>query len=198
MDDNSEETDWEKVIIMLYAYTRSLVDGKGWFRGSSTKNFIGGKQLEDYVYEAIARYLEKPSLYDSSKGTLNKFLQYYIIRALVNNDLVSSENRTSQNMAIFEVDEDDNKNYEDRQGVLIEAFFDEEIDYRDIIEHVSKLVLHDEIAAKIFIGITDENLKRREIIKLHQMTPNDFDNGMRRLKTILKSVVKQFDIKKLK
>lgn len=198
MEDNGDKIDWEKMIIMLYAYTRSLVDGKGWFRGGSTKNYIGGKELEDYVYEAITRYLEKPNLYDPSKGTLTKFFKYYIIRALVNNDLVSSENRTSQDLAIFETDEDDNINYEERHSELIETFFDEEIDYSDIIQHINTEVANDGIVAKIFKGVTEENLKRREIIEIYKISSTDFDNGMRRLKTILKSVAKRFDIKKLK
>lgn len=198
MKDHSDEIDWEKMIIMLYAYTLSLVDGKGWFRGASTKNYIGGKEIEDYVYEAITRYLENPNLYNPSKGTLIKFLKYYIIRALVNNDLVSSENRTSQDLAMFEIDEDDDKNYEERHCELIETFFDEEIDYSDIIKHINTLVANDEIAAKIFKGVTEENLKRREIIEIYKISSIDFDNGMRRLKTILKSVAKRFEIKKLK
>ena len=78
------------------------------------------------------------------------------------------------------------------------AFFDEEIDYSDIVERIHLLIATDEIVATIFKGVTEENLKRREIIDIYKISSIEFDNGMRRLKTILKGVAKQFDIKKLK
>lgn len=195
MEDNSDEIEWEKVIVELHAYTLSLTKSRGWFRGLKTRNFIGGKQVEDYVFEAIGRYLKNPQLHDPTKSSLIKFLKYYVIRSLISNDLVSAENRTSTSMSIFDSN-DDEENYEERHQAAIEGLFDEEIDYNNIMSQIRESVSHDKLLECIFIGFVDENLKRREIIETYNISSAEYDNGMRRLKTILKSVARNFDIKR--
>lgn len=195
MEDKSDEIEWEKVIVELHAYTLSLTKSRGWFRGSKTQNFIGGKQFEDYTFEAIGRYLKNPQLYDPTKGSLVKFLKYYIIRSLISNDLISAENRTSASISIFDSD-DNEENYEERCQAVVEGLFDEEIDYCDILSQIRESVSHDKLLECIFTASIDENLKRREIIEVYNISSNDYDNGMRRLKTILKNVARKFDIKR--
>jgi len=195
MEDKSDEIEWEKVIVQLHAYTVSLTKSRGWFRGLNTKNFTGGKQSEDYVFEAIGRYLKDPKLYDPAKGSLLNFLKYYLIRALISNDLVSAENRTSTDMSLFDCG-DEEENYEEKCQAVLEASFDEEIDYFDIMSKIKECISSDKLAEIIFRGLIEENLKRREIIEIHKISPSDYDNGMRRLKTLLKTVAKQFDIKR--
>lgn len=195
MEDN-DEIEWEKVIVQLHAYTLSLTKSRGWFRGSKTKNFIGGKQVEDYIFEAIGRYLKNPQLYDPTKGSLIKFLKYYVIRSLISNDLVSAENKTSSSLSIFDSNDDEDGNYEERCQAVVEGLFDEEIDYCDIVSSIRESVSHDKLLECIFTASIDENLKRREIIEVYGISPNDYDNGMRRLKTILKNVAIKFDIKR--
>lgn len=194
MEDNNDTVDWEKAIISLHAYTFSIVKAKGWFRGNFTEIFPEGKEVSDYVYEAIGRYLKHPEKFDASKGTLINYLKFNIIRSLVSNDLTSAENRCSTDTPLI-ADSDDEENYQQLIEPLLNVFFDEEIDYQTIMQKVHCAIEDNEILQKIFNGISEENLKRREIMEHYQISEKDFDNGIRRLKTILKKVAKEFNLK---
>ena len=84
-------------------FTNTWTNGRGWFRGEDTGTFLVGKKVEDYVYEAIGRFLESPEKYDSNKGELLEYLKYQLVRTLVGNDLRKLENTTSAD--IFAYDE---------------------------------------------------------------------------------------------
>jgi len=195
----STTIDWEDVILALQAFTRSWVNGKGWFRGKYTTSLLKGKEIDDYVYGAIEKYLRYPEKHDPSKGTLIDYLKYNLVRSMVSNDLVSAENRTSQDILTFaEVNaqnDEDNGNYIDSILPHAEVYFDQEIDYNVIMSSIETEVKGDKILEEIFLGVCSFNLKRREIIEEFGMKENDFDNGMRRLKTILKSTINKYDLK---
>ena len=189
---------WEEIILGLQSYTRLLVSNKKWFRGGKTKTFLAGKEIEDYIYEAIAKYLQNPEKFDSSKGTLINYLKYNIIRSLVSNDLVSSENQTSKDIytIVDKMDsEDENSNsYLDSILPYAEVYFDQEIDYNEIMASIENKVKGDKILEEIFLGYCSENSKRREVIEEFGMSENDYDNGMRRLKTILKDIITKYNL----
>jgi hypothetical protein len=189
---------WEEIILCLQSYTRLLVSNKKWFRGGKTKTFLAGKEIEDYIYEAIAKYLQNPEKFDSSKGTLINYLKYNIIRSLVSNDLVSSENQTSKDIytIVDKMDsEDENSNsYLDSILPYAEVYFDQEIDYNEIMASIENKVKGDKILEEIFLGYCSENSKRREVIEEFGMSENDYDNGMRRLKTILKDIITKYNL----
>jgi hypothetical protein len=206
--------DWEDVILRLQSFTRSLVNKKGWYRSSciskkDLKNdgefryiptYLKGKEVDDYVYEAIEKYLKNPEKYDPDKGSLVDYLNYNIIRSLVNNDLVSSENITSKDVLAYsvnlEVDEDDTGSYLDRILPHVEAYFDQEIDCTEVLNFIEQEAKGDKIVEEIVLGICFNGLKRRDVIEEFNMPEKEFDNGMRRLKTILNRAVKRFDLKK--
>lgn len=197
---NEENTtiDWEEVILKLQSFTRSWVNGKGWFRGGKTTTFIKGKEIEDYVFGAIEKYLRNPEKYAPSKGSLLDYLKYNLIRSMVSNDLVSAENQTSKNVFSIadekEQLEEDSGSYLDSILPHAEVYFDQEIDYKEIMSSIENEVKGDNIAEEIFLGVYCYNLKRREVIEEFKMTENDFDNGMRRLKTILSNTAKKYDL----
>jgi hypothetical protein len=216
MDIQSEDKnsiDWEEVILRLQSFTRSLVNKKGWFRVSciskkDSKNegefkyvstYLKGKEVDDYVNEAVEKYLKNPEKHDPEKGSLVDYLNYNIIRSLVINDLVSSENRTSKDVLSYsfnlEDDENDTGSYLDRILPHAEAYFDQEIDYSEILAFIEKESKGDKIAEEIVLGICFNGLKRREVIEEFNMSEKEFDNGMRRLRTILNRAVKRFDLK---
>jgi len=60
---------------------------------------------------------------------------------------------------------------------------------------IEKEAKGDKIAEDIVLGICFNGLKRREVIEEFNMSDKEFDNGMRRLKTILNRAVKRFDLK---
>jgi len=216
MDIQTEDknlVDWEEVVLRLQSYTRSLVSKKGWYKISSVvkkdpKNegenkyestYIKGKEVDDYVYEAIEKYLVNKEKHNPKKGSLLDYLKYGVIRSLVSNDLVSSENRTSKDVFTHsnnsEDDENDNGTYLDSILPYADAYFDVEIDYTKIINDVQAEIKGDEILEEIFLGICLNGLKRRDVIEEFNLSEKDFDNGMRRLKTILSKTAKKFDLK---
>lgn len=198
---NAENTsiDWEKVILCLQSYTRSLLKGKGWFRGGETTTFLKGQKIDDYVFEAIGKYLRNPEKHDPSKRSLIEYLKKHLIRSLVSNDLVSAENKTSSDVFAYEnenEDEDDSAPYLDSILPHAEVFFDQEIDYKEVMSYIESETKGDAIVENIFLGISGYGLKRAEIIKEFNMTENEFDNGMRRLITIRNKAAKKYDINK--
>ena len=211
--EDKNSVDWEEVILRLQSYTRSLVSKKGWYRISNVvkrdpKNegeniyestYNKGKEVDDYVYEAIEKYLGNIEKHDPQKGLLIDYLKYSVIRSLVSNDLVSSENRTSKDVFAhsnnLEDDENDNGSYLDSILPYSDAYFDMEIDYTIIMNDVQAEIKGDEILEEIFLGICLNGLKRRDVIEEFNLSEKDFDNGMRRLKTILSKTAKKFDLK---
>jgi hypothetical protein len=189
--------DWEEVILCLQSYTRALVKGKGWFRGDETTTYLKGQEIDDYVFEAIGRYLRNPEKYDSSKRSLIEYLKKHLIRSLVSNELVSAENRTSSDVFAYDQeDDDDSAPYLDSILPRAEVFFDQEIDFKEVMSYIDSEAKGDAIVENIFLGISGYGLKRAEIIKEFNMTPIEFDNGMRRLITIRNKAAKKYEIKK--
>lgn len=196
---NNQPVDWEEVIYRLQAFTRSCVKGKGWFRGGKTSVFLSGKEIDDYVYGAIEKYLRSPEKHDPSKGSLIDYLNYNIVRTLVSNDLVSKENRTSQDVFSMaenlDEDEDDNGSYLDRILPFAGAFFDQEIDFNEVMTHIENEIKGDSIAEGIFLAVYSYGMKRREVIAEFKMTEDDYDNGLRRLKTVFNNAATKYDLK---
>src|SRR6185312_4172185 len=193
--------DWEEVILCLQSFTRALVKGKGWFRGGETSVFLKGQEIEDYIFEAIERYLRNPEKHKPEKGSLINYLKFNLIRSLVTNDLVSAENRTSSDIFNYEsenFDEENSATYLDSIFPYAEAFFDQEIDFNEVMKYLENEVKNDTIVENIFLGICCYGLKRREITEEFAMTEKDYDNGMRRFNTIKNNTVLKFDLKNRK
>jgi hypothetical protein len=191
----NSEIDWKSVLLELQAFTRSFVQLKGWFRKTAPKDVIKGKQIDDYVYEAIARYLENPEKHDPNKGTLVDYLKFTVLRTLVNNDVVSSENRTSSDVVglIIMTDENEELSYRDARLPYVQAVFDQAVDYDSVMKHIYEEIAQDAKAEEVFLGLSDQ-MKRSEIISAFNMTPEEYDNANRRLKTILKNTARTFDL----
>jgi len=195
----NSDIDWEEIILRLQTFTRSLANGKGWFRGEETTIYLRGKEIDDYVFDAIEIYLRNPEKFDSNKGSLIKYLCYSIIRNLVRNDLVSAENRTTSDVFAYQNEsenEDDSASYLDSILPHAEVFFDQEIDFNEVMSYIEAETKGDSIVENIFLGISGYGLKRAEIIKEFSMTPVEYDNGMRRLITIRNAAAKKYGILK--
>jgi DNA-directed RNA polymerase specialized sigma24 family protein len=195
LNQSSDNIKWEEVLLRLTAFTDSLVSRLTWFRGKKVESFLKGKQVEDYVQEAILRYLNNPEKYDSAKGTLVDYLCLNIIRSLVSNDVNSSENKTTKLLSSFQVLSRDGVTltYEDALLPHVEALFDEAIDHNALLSKIETNVKGDVVVENIFLGICLGN-KRREVIKEFGMSEKEFDNGMRRLKTILSNSAQEIGL----
>jgi hypothetical protein len=195
----NSDIDWEEIILRLQTFTRSLANGKGWFRGEETTIYLRGKEIDDYVFDTIEIYLRNPEKFDSTKGSLIKYLCYSIIRNLVRNDLVSAENRTTSDVFAYQNEsenEDDSASYLDSILPHAEVFFDQEIDFNEVMSYIEAETKGDSIVENIFLGISGYGLKRAKIIKEFSMTPVEYDNGMRRLITIRNAAAKEYGILK--
>jgi hypothetical protein len=185
--------DWADVLVKVEAFTRSLLKAKTWFRGRNTATYLKGKEVNDYVQEAIALFLQKPEVFDPSRGTLVNFLNYYIVRLLVHKDAISDENTDTTDISLYFEDNADEAHYMEKILPYVEAFFDAEIDYKATMNELETSIEGETIVEQIYMGITS-GLKRREIIKEFEMTEQEYDNGKRRLQTILKRVLSKYDI----
>lgn len=191
------DEDWKDIILRLQAYTRMLVKDKGWFRGSDAGTYISGKEIDDYVFEAIGRYLKNPEKYDPSKRTLVEYLKKHVIRTLVNNDLVSADNQTSTDLFAFKSeneDDDGSDTFIDTILPKVDALYEDEIDYNKIMSFIESETKGDEYVENIFLGLNC-GMKRADIIDQSGMISSDYDNAMRRLITIKKKAAMKYNIK---
>lgn len=191
-----EEPDWEDLYVKLYAFTHDHIQKFSWFRGSGTDSFLQGKQVHDYVMEAIEKYLLNPEKFDSSKRKLENYIKMHIIRTLIWNDKSSSENKSSKDI-LNNLDSGDNEeegNFLDSILPFIEANFDQQMDYNLIMSEVSEEIKNDTNAEHIFTWVCCAGFKRRDVIQQIGITSGEYDNGMRRLNTVLKNIAKKYNL----
>jgi len=198
INEEGEPIDWKKIIANLQAFTRKWVEGLAWFRGGKTNSFAKGKGIDDYVSDAIEKYLRNPENFNPKKGDLVDYLKFNLIRSMVSNDLRSKENRLNKD--VFSntdlTDNEDSRTYLDSILPFAEALFDQEIDYKVIMEEIEIEVSKDKIAEEIYLGERSYNLKRSEIIAEFNMSEKEFDNGKRRMQTMLNKIANKYDLNK--
>lgn len=191
-----DKINWEDIYVQLYAYSDQLLKAKSWFRKGKTDSYLKGKQVHDYIADAIEKYLTAPGKYNSLSGrSLVNYLKQHIIRSLIGNDAKSLENKTSSNILSNE-NSDEGEPFSNIENLLpfTEAFFDQEIDFKEVLNSIRNGIENDKIVEKIFEGVCCNGLKRRDVIKENQMEESEFDNGMKRLKTILKKTAKKHEL----
>lgn len=192
-----EIIDWEDIYIQLYAFTDQLLKTKAWFRKAGTDSYLKGKQVHDYISEAIEKYLRNPEKYEPKYNrSLVNYLKMHIIRTLVGNDARSVENRTSDDIFSISVDNNDKDDLDSGLDTMLpyaEAYFDQEIDYNKACAYVRSELSNDEVAIKIFEDRC-EGFKRRQTIETHKMSEAEYDNGMKRLHTVLKRTAVKYDL----
>lgn len=198
INDEEKPIEWKKVIASLQTFTRKWVEGLAWFRGGKTKSFVKGKGIDDYVSDAIEKYLRNPENFNPEKGNLIDYLKFNLIRSMVSNDIRLIENRLT--LDVFSMGEKTNDedlvSYLDSILPFAEALFDQEIDYKVIMDEIEIEVSKDKIVEEIYLGERSFNLKRSEIIAEFKMSEKEFDNGKRRMQTILKNIASKYDLNK--
>ncbi len=73
--------------------------------------------------------------------------------------------------------------------------YDDELDYKTIIDDVRKVIEKDEQGVVIFEKICCEGQRRRDVIQEESWTDDVFDNGMKRLNRALVKVAKKYAVK---
>jgi len=190
------DEEWEDIIVRLTAFTRSWVRGKPWFRGEKTTTLLMGKEVEDYVFAAIGKYLEHPEKFDPNQGGLLEYLKYNLVRSFIANDLRKKENKQTDDIFAEDNDDEDEESassYSERMLPYTDALFPDDIDYNSIKEYIEKEVQGDADAENIFLGIYSYAMKRREVIEEFTMTAVAYNNAVRRLTTVINRAAAHFN-----
>ena len=192
--DSQDETDWDNLYLCLYAYTDGLLRKQRWFRKTEDGSTIKGKQVHDYVSEGIERYLTAPEKHDPTKGALEEYIKFNIIRGIVSNDFTSAENKTSLDVLAFVSEEEESgADYQETILPYVMALIEQQMDHDRIMACIEEEVKGDTAAENVLLGITMD-LKRREIMDEFQMSEQEYANGIRRLSTIQKNIAKRFHL----
>lgn len=189
----------KKIYPQLYAYTYTLLESHQWFRPDKSGSYLMGQQADDYVQEALARYLTHPEKFDKSSGrSLANYLKEHIIRSLVGKDSRREENKTSSSLYVAGTDEEGEEDAFRLNPFLSSEVpsHDEEIDYQTIMSDIANQVEHDEIVKTIFEGVCRDGLSRGQVISIDNITPKEFDKGKKRLETILNKTAQKYNIVK--
>lgn len=189
---------WDEIIVSVEAFARKLLKCKKWFRGDNTEVFLKGKELNDYVYEAIGIFLKNKEKYDPTRGTLINFINFYILRLLIYKDSVNDENKETKDISLYFDNDEDRGDYIEAILPCLEAFFDEDMDFKLIMSELEASVKHEEVVEQILLGRSGFGLKRREIIKEFGMSEKEYDNGNRRLQTIINRIISKYTIGSIK
>jgi hypothetical protein len=189
--------DWQDTYLKLVAFAHSWASGRSWFSGEDTTSFLMGKQGHDYAQDAIVNYIENREKFKPELGDLLDYLKYNLIRAAIGNDLRRKENRLTKD--IFkedkEDDDDDNTSYAERLLPCTVAAFSDDYDYDELKKYIEEGIKGDTHAENILMGKCLDML-RREIIEDSNMTPDDYDNANRRLKTVVNRAMAYFNATK--
>lgn len=187
---------WEDIIVELQAFARYLTHKGVWFRGTNPVSFLSGKEIDDYVYETIGRYLENPEKFDPTKGDLVSYLKWNILRSLVSNDVRSGENHLTD--VIYggngnDEPDSEQSSYKERLLPAALPLFSDEIDYEAVKEYIENQIRGDAVVEDIFLGLYHYGMKREKIIEEFKMSVNDYNNGVRRLDTVISRAASQFN-----
>jgi hypothetical protein len=187
------EPDWQKLYLSLYAFADQILKSQYWFRGKGTDSFFKGKQPHDYTQDAIEKYWLEPEKFDPTQMSLLGYLKKHILRRAVGNDSKRLENRFSSDIfkKQYRNNNDDNE-YLDDILPFQQAIFDQQMDLDLIMDFIADQIKHDTILVKVFHGHCRDRLERREVIQEYKLSDTEYDNGFRRLKTILKDCAIKF------
>ncbi|RAK61995.1 hypothetical protein [Hymenobacter edaphi] len=194
MAQEQDDKYWGELYQCLFTFTHKLLKKKHWFRGTSDGSSIKGKEVHDYVDDALALYFANPEKHDPKKGSLADYINFNIIRTLVRNDAVSAENRKTLDLFVDNPDEEEaGSTYLESMLSYTEALIDQQMDYDAVIAYIEQQAQDDSVVESILLGL-NMDLKRREIMKEFNIEAREYDNGKRRLETILKNTASKFQI----
>lgn len=177
----NRDQDWESILRELIAYANALLQDDV---SSSEK----AEMAKDFAVEAITKYLEEDSKFDVTRNSnLVWYLKYNILRRLVSNYYKSSYKK--KQVRLYGKDDE-----EDILESLYVKEYDLEgkIDAEKVLSQLETKIEHDSELLSIFKGRYYQNLKRSEICLDLNITPNEYNNRMKRLKRLSKPVLDSF------
>jgi hypothetical protein len=61
------------------------------------------------------------------------------------------------------------------------------------MKEIEEKLADDELAKLIFSEVRRNGFERKDVIKNHQVSEKEFDNGMKRLNRVLKNIAKEYN-----
>lgn len=195
-DFNSAEG--KQLIRNLYAYGFKLY--KSLYQSEINER---GKSYKDYVIQALENRLREIDGYDPSKGPLEYFLKYHIIRRALYNDLPPAVKK--EYMEWQEKAKVSEAPLILPQPVAVQEVANEELafftlsegDRATLFTEIERLIGNDDVVKRIYVAVAHNSFNfgdRAEICEAYNMTEKEFDNGKRRLRTILRNAFKSLKL----
>lgn len=165
---------------MAYAYALIGVSNQRMLRSREELSY-------DFAIDAITKYLNEPEKFDPSRNPdLIRYLKYNILRQLIFN---AKKKAANLNEIVQEESEDeyDLENVDDFFAEEIEL--DEAIDVAAVVAKIEEEVSEDEDLYAIFIGRYYDESKRGEICKELDISEEEYDNRIRRLRRLSRKIL---------
>ncbi len=185
----------EQLLINLYAYSRGL------FRQVHDAEVNSkGKSYDDYVDDAVENHLTGADKYDPSRGPVEYFLKFLVIKRNIINDLpfaVRAEYQKSKTLKDGEAEMQRKTPVPLETPELTEEFDFLEYDRELLYNEIEKEINGDDVVERIYLAVAHDKYHisdRQELCKDFDIASNDFDNGRRRFVTILKRVFKRIGL----
>lgn len=139
----------------------------------------------DFAMETIRKYLEHPEKFDPEKNNdLVLYLKYNILRQLIYNFKVK---KSQQNEILYE--EGDNTHKKVVNYTINEVDIHERIDYETAIDEIREKLSHLPDLLDVFVLRIIKDYKRREVCHELGITMPDYNNRIRRIKTVAKKIL---------
>lgn len=189
---NFSAAQWRELTRNLHAFAVDWY--RRYYRAEANER---GKSPKDYVNDAIEKHIRGEDNYDPNRGALEKHLKYNVIRRAIYNDLppgVKKDNKAARESSFQE------SNLLQQAARPIKPFVEPlglGLDQKLIFGEIEKEVSGDNVLEQIYLAVCHDTFElsdRKEICEECGLTPDEFDNGARRFKTVLKRVFTKLQI----
>lgn len=179
-----ESADWSKVIPVLMAYAYVLLGNVNPRMARSREELA-----YDFSIDAITKYLNKPEKFNPSRNPdLIRYLKYNILKQLISNAKKKAANvnevTIEANNGDYELDSDSVNN------LFVEEYqLDDNIDIASIVAKIEEAIENDDELYEIFIGRYHHESERREICQDLNISTDEYDNRIRRIRRITRRIL---------
>lgn len=179
---NQEAPDWSKVLVILLAYAHKQIRLYNWATGTTDTK----RKADDFVMATVEKYLSNPEKFDSersnSKDSFINYLKFNILRRLIYNAANAPRNKNA--LTREQVDKKFLTMIANSQNITTI------IDFDTIAKDVKKQLITDKYLVDIFEGLCS-GYERKDLCELLDLTPNDYDNHVRRLRRVVEKTLKK-------
>jgi hypothetical protein len=168
--------DWPKIIRELISYAAMRMKVWGLLKGKALK----GHEAKDIAFKAIQAVFDGEWQWDPQKGELLPYLKYHVVKGLVANLAKSHEVAHSVRP----------KDGENIPEPLDDFNHEDELNASMVIDQIKDSIKNDQVALMLVDGLSN-GLKRGEICESNNISLDEYDNALRRLRTKLVQLEKK-------